>query len=294
MTASSVSLPGDLPRLPRRAADAHKYDFGRVLLVGGSVGMTGAITLSGLAALRSGAGLVQLAVPGICWPIVAGFEPSFMTLPLATDGHGEPSAVGQLDLLAAAERATSVGCGPGLAPTGATSKLVAALYANLECPAVFDAGALASLSEGPLLAERRPKAARVLTPHAGEFRKLLRTDEKLPRDRLEQQAVDLAKAAGIVILLKGHRTLITDGHRSWHNTTGNPGMATGGTGDVLTGIVAALLGQKLEPYDAARLAAWVHGRAGDLAAAEFGETSLIASDLPRFLPQAFREVVLAD
>ena len=133
----------------------------------------------------------------------------------------------------------------------------------------------------------KPGGPRVLTPHPGEFARLV--GKKLDGEARQQAAVELAAKCGVVILLKGHRTLITDGKRQAINTTGNPGMATGGSGDVLTGLITALLCQHLEPFDAARLGAHLHGLAGDLAAKEKGEVSLIARDLVEFLPEAFRE-----
>jgi NAD(P)H-hydrate epimerase len=144
------------------------------------------------------------------------------------------------------------------------------------------------------LAEKRdalpgPAGPRIWTPHPGEFRRFI-PGESLPREQLEQQAIELAKSTHSVIVLKGHRSLITDGSQSFHNTTGNPGMATGGCGDVLTGIITALICQGLAPLEAARLGVHVHGLAGDLAAEELGQVAMIASDLIRFLPPALQRI----
>ena len=178
-----------------------------------------------------------------------------------------------------------MGMGPGLGQSAELAAIVAQLYRDLTQPMVVDADALNALAKQPdeLKIHAGP---RVLTPHPGEFARLL-GEEKIPPDEREGRAIALAAATDTVIVLKGHRTLITDGRQSVHNETGNPGMATGGTGDVLTGIITALMGQGLSPFDAARLGAHVHGLAGDLAAAELGQVSLIASDLIRYLHGAF-------
>jgi NAD(P)H-hydrate epimerase len=272
--------------LARRAADAHKGDFGHVLIVGGSRGMAGAIALTGQAALRSGAGRVTLAVPDVCLDVVASFEPSYMTygLPADKEGRLKLQASDALDELLT--RATCVAIGPGLGRSSGVTRVVEKLYTTLHVPMVVDADGLNALAERGVPAAA---GARILTPHPGEFRRLC---PRAPRERgdMEETAIRWAAKTAVVLVLKGHRSLITDGRHVAHNTTGNPGMATGGTGDVLTGVLAGLLGQGLQPLAAATLGAFVHGRAGDLAAAELGEVSLIASDLLRFLARAFHEL----
>jgi ADP-dependent NAD(P)H-hydrate dehydratase len=278
-----------LPRLRPRAAESNKGDFGKALLVGGSLGMTGAISLSGMAALRSGAGLVQLAVAAVCQPIIASFEPSYMTVGLPHDRQGRiaGSAIAKINELAG--KATVAACGPGLGQSPGLTKLVAELYADLPLPLVCDADALNALARQPQRLARHA-AARILTPHPGEFGRLTQTTGRDPRDEAEARARQLAASAGLVIVLKGHKTLITDGSRSTWNSTGNPGMATGGTGDVLTGIITALLGQGLDAFEAAQLGVYVHGLAGDLAAEDLGQVSLIARDLIEYLPAAFQQL----
>jgi ADP-dependent NAD(P)H-hydrate dehydratase len=290
MSQSRTKADADgLPRLAKRPAESNKGNFGRALLIGGSRGMAGAAGLAGMAALRSGAGLVRLAVADCCLDTIASFEPSFMTSPLPCDAEGRIAADAREKLTGLTKNATAVGCGPGLSRSTGLDELVAWLFTTLAQPAVFDADALNALAAQPDVL-RTPGGPRVLTPHPGEFARLRQLSDIPERDLQERQAVELAGRCGIVIVLKGHRTLVTDGHDQSHNTTGNPGMATGGTGDVLTGIITALLCQGLSAFDAARLGAHVHGLAGDLAAAELGEVSLIASDLIRFLPRAFRLV----
>ena len=279
-----------IPKLPPRKPGSHKGDFGRAVLIGGSRGMAGAISLAGMACLRSGAGTVKLAVPECILDCVAGFEPSYMTVPLMCDSSGCLFAAAYEQLQPHVEAATCIGCGPGLARSAELTQLVHRLYTMLAGPMVIDAdglNALASLSDG--LAQ--PAGPRILTPHPGEFARLSKTkNTKLSRDEQVAQAKTLAAKHGIVILLKGQSTVITDGHRQAVNATGNPGMATGGTGDILTGIITALVCQGLPPFDAAVLGAHLHGQAGDLAAAELGQVSMIASDLLRHLPQAFQQL----
>ncbi len=276
----------ELPRLPPRSPDSHKGDFGRVLLIGGSRGMPGSISLSGMATLRSGAGLVTLAVPDSCHTIVAGFEPSYMTAVLPSDAHGllDESALPLLrDLIS---RATVVAIGPGLGRSSAVSDLVITLYRETTVPMVVDADGLNALSTDHHVLEQHA-GPRVLTPHPGEFARLVGEHEP-PIDRVSS-ANALAARASVIVVLKGHGTVIADGRRHAINPTGNPGMATGGTGDVLTGIVAGLLAQGLEPFDAAQLGVYVHGLAGDLAAEALGQNSLIAHDLIDYLPNVFRQ-----
>ncbi len=278
----------DLPRLPKREPASHKGDFGSALLIGGSRGMAGAISLSGMAALRGGAGLVRIAAPCACQDVVAGFEPSYMTVGLPCDDAGRISLSARDTLAESCNIATTVGCGPGLGRSAELEELVCWLYTSLGQTAIFDADALNALASRPDVLSR-PGGPRIITPHPGEFRRLLGDKGKpsAAREELEQDASRLAARCGIVVVLKGHQTLITDGARQAHNATGNPGMATGGTGDVLTGLTTALAGQHLSPFDAARLAAHIHGLAGDLAAEELGQVSMIASDLIRWLPAAF-------
>jgi ADP-dependent NAD(P)H-hydrate dehydratase len=280
---STDSTP--LPRLAPRPPDSHKGTFGTALVIGGSRGMTGAPALGGMAALRGGAGLVRVAVPRSCLDVVAGFEPSYLTSPVAEDSAGRIAAAAVDELLELISTATVVAFGPGLGRSEELRDVVVRLYREVTRPMVVDADALNALSTVPAkLAEHG--GPRILTPHPGEFARL--TGQKVAVPRREAAAVELAERSGTVIVLKGHQTLVTDGRRQWHNTTGNPGMATGGSGDVLTGLTAALACQGLEPYDAARLGVYLHGLAGDLAAAELGQVSLVASDLVRYLPAAFK------
>ncbi|MFM7186092.1 MAG: NAD(P)H-hydrate dehydratase [Planctomycetota bacterium] len=284
--------PADLPRLPPRREVASKRDFGRVVVIGGSVGMAGAPALSAMAALRSGAGLVELVVPEPVWAIAAGFDPCVMTLGLPADHEGcfDASCLEPFDALVA--RADAVAIGPGIGRSAGVRSLVLALWRGCAAPAVFDADALWALATASPLPP--PAGPRLLTPHAGELLRLIGREASAPeadeRPFLERESRRLAAAIDGVILLKGAGTLVTDGRREARNTTGNAGLATAGTGDVLTGAAAALLAQRMAAFDAARLAAWAHGRAGDAAAADRGQVSMTARDVLDRLYVAFREL----
>ncbi|QDU87456.1 ATP-dependent (S)-NAD(P)H-hydrate dehydratase [Pirellulimonas nuda] len=278
-----------LPRLPTRDADSHKGDYGRVLVIAGSRGMAGAAALAGMAALRSGAGLVTVATPRAAQRTVAGFCPALMTLGLMdNDGSFDGPAIDPLLDLAA--KADVVALGPGLGRSVSLDLIVRRLVAEVDRPMVVDADALSALAlDLPALADA--PAPRVLTPHPGEFKRLAGAAPGPSDAERVAAARRFASEHGprTTLLLKGARTVVTDGDRHAINSTGNPGMATAGCGDVLTGVLAALLAQGLAPYDAARLAAHLHGAAGDLAAERVGPVSLIATDLLESLPVAFRQ-----
>lgn len=284
----SYTYVGLLPALPARPDDGHKGTFGRLLIIGGSRGMSGAAALAGLGGLRGGAGLVELAVSESVLPIVAAIEPSYLVRGLAEDSAGRLGRSALPELRKAAELATAVGVGPGLGRSEELDEVVAVLYRELTQPAVFDADAINAMAPA---GEHWPRAAgaRVLTPHPGEFARLtgLPIAEVLA-DR-EALAADWAKRLDCVIVLKGSQTVISDGPRVAVNQTGNSGLATGGTGDVLTGLIAALLAQGMTAFDAAQLGCYLHGLAGDLAAEEKSRPGLIASDLPQYLARAWRQ-----
>lgn len=277
----------ELPELPQRPDDSHKGSFGSVLVVGGSRGMSGAVALAGLGALRGGAGLVFLAVPRSVLPIVASIEPSYLTVSLPEDDHGRISREAQLELVDLVPKHSVIALGPGLGQSHELDDLVHWLFTTADVPMVIDADGLNALARMREKPSRHP-APRILTPHPGEFARLLEVDVPTVQQNREELAAGFARQHGIVLLLKGAGTVITDGVRLAVNTTGNGGMATGGTGDVLTGLVASLVAQRMEPFEAAQLAAHLHGLAGDLAAADLSKPGLIASDLPRFLGQAWK------
>jgi NAD(P)H-hydrate epimerase len=251
--------------------------------------MAGAAALVGASALRSGAGLVRVASPAEVQPSVAVLEPSYMTWPLAQDEHGRIDfARAQADLEHWIGASDVVAAGPGLGRSEGLDRLVAWLIERVAGPLVLDADALNALAGRTSLLKGRPHVT-IVTPHPGELARLvgaLAADVQVNRTA---HAVALAGDASgpLVVVLKGQGTIVTDGARQYVNDTGNPGMATGGSGDCLTGVIAALLGQKLEPFDAAVLGVYVHGLAGDIARDQSGMVGMIAGDIVDSLPDAF-------
>jgi NAD(P)H-hydrate epimerase len=284
--SSTLQTISEIPRLFPRPADANKGQFGRVLIVAGSRGMSGAAILCGSGALRGGAGLVRVATPASIQPIVASGNPCYMTVPLPEDAEGRAGHAAAGELVALAGASNSVVVGPGLGKSATLPDLLLAILSQTTVPLVLDADALNSLA-GRATDLRLHHGPVVITPHPGEFARLLDCDIAAVQADRKRLAARFAEAHHAIVVLKGQGTVVTDGRRIAVNETGNPGMATGGTGDVLAGLVAALLGQGLEPFAAARLAVHLHGLAGDLGRADKGETSLIATDLLDYLPRAF-------
>jgi NAD(P)H-hydrate epimerase len=272
--------------LPRRGA-SNKGDFGKVLVVAGSRGMSGAGVLCASAALRGGAGLVRLAVPREVLPIVAAANPCYLTAALEQDAEGLVAEAAADYLLTLAQANDVVAFGPGLGRSSGVTNLLAQFLGRTVMPLVIDADGLNALA-GHTDWLRNRSGPIILTPHPGEFARLLGTDVATVQSSRRELAARFAADYQVVAVLKGHGTIVTDGRRVFQNHTGNPGMATGGTGDVLTGLVAALVGQGLEPFAAAQLGVYLHGLAGDLARDDLGELSLTAADLLDYLPGAFQ------
>ena len=276
-----------IPQLKRRAKNAHKGTFGRVCIVAASGGMSGAAALAGRAALRAGAGLVRVAVPKSVLPIVASIEPSFTTIALAEDSAGRISTKAINTILDAVGENDCLAFGPGVSTSSALRLVLQALLRQEHLRLLIDADGLnnlASIKNWPA----RTKASLLLTPHPGEMKRLWSSlfRKAVPSDR-KQQAGHLAQQTDTVVVLKGAGTVVTDGRKVYTNKTGNPGMATAGSGDVLTGVVAALMAQGLSNFDAAVLGVYIHGLAGDIAAKKTGPVSLIATDIIEALPNAF-------
>jgi NAD(P)H-hydrate epimerase len=275
--------------VPSRAADSHKGDFGRVLVIAGSIGRTGAAHLAAMGALRSGAGLVTVATPRSCVSTIASMAPEYMTEPL------EETASGTVDF-SAIERVLElktdvIAVGPGLGQSPGTAALVQALVERAGVPIVLDADALNAFAGDPDRLVGRDGVDVIITPHPGEMARLVNTSiEAVQHDRLTF-AREFASAHRIHTILKGHRTVIAgpDG-RAFVNLTGNAGMATGGTGDVLTGMIAAWFAQLLDAEAACKLAVYLHGTAGDLAEADEGEVALLPTDLIARLGDAVLEL----
>lgn len=276
-----------LPTLPKRPVDSHKGMYGSVLVLAGGRGMAGAAGLCGASTLRSGAGLVRVASAAEVQPTVASYEPSYMTYPLANDADGFvqfEANRGALETLL--DKADVLAMGPGLGQSDEIRALVRWVVEDVTVPTVLDADGLNALAADCQIlgGAKRPI---VLTPHPGECARLLGTTTAEVQANRERCAVDLAWAENVVVVLKGTQTIVTDGKRIYVNTTGNPGMATGGAGDVLTGVIAGLLGQKLPAFEAAQLGVFVHGLAGDIARDHDGEIGMIAGDIVDALADAF-------
>ncbi|HNS21365.1 MAG TPA: NAD(P)H-hydrate dehydratase [Sedimentisphaerales bacterium] len=285
-----MEVVSNIPRLPPRPMEGHKGTFGRVLIVAGSVGMTGAAALAGRSALRAGAGLVRVATARSALPIVAAIEPCYTTLPLPEEGEGRISAKALAAILDAAQDNDVVAIGPGMGQSAGLRSLVEALLQQEGLRLLVDGDGLNNLSKISGWPTKR-KTDLVLTPHPGEMKRLWPSlfREEIPQDR-QQTATRAAQVAGAVVALKGAGTVVTNGRQVYINTTGNPGMATAGSGDVLTGVVAALMGQGLGSLEATILGVHLHGLAGDLAAQRLGQISLMATDIIETLSQAFQTI----
>jgi len=286
----NLTAPADVAVLLKaRPRDSNKGMYGHVLVVGGSVGKAGAAAMAGFSALRAGAGLVTVATPGSVLATVAGFHPELMTEPLAETEIGSISlsAMGTLHELAAYKSVAAIG--PGITRHEETANVVRVFLNSERLTIVLDADGLNAY-------EKRPKELTghgrtlVLTPHPGEMARLTGlSTQAIQRDRINV-ARSFAKEHEVILVLKGDRTIVADpSGETWVNPTGNPGMATGGTGDILTGIVAGMIAQNpARVFQAVLSAVYLHGLAGDIARETTGERSLVATDLVRALPEAFR------
>lgn len=278
----------DLPAIPARRADSHKGTYGRVVTLAGSRGMAGAACLAAHAVLRAGAGLSILGTPASVAPIAAGHLRCEIIEALPETAAGTLGAASVAPAVALIRDAQVVAVGPGLRACDDTRGFLVGLLPRIRVPLVLDADALNVLALEPALLDAIA-APLVLTPHPGEMARLVGgTTAQVQADRPALAAAFARRRPGLIVLLKGHRSIVTDGVRWYVNETGNPGMATAGTGDVLTGVIAGLIARGLDPFAAAVLGAHVHGRAGDLAAAVVGQESLIATDVLAWLPRAFR------
>ena len=276
----------DIPKPPTRPPDAHKGTAGLVLIVAGSRGMAGAAALVGNGALRAGAGLVKIATPDAALDTVAALAPCCTTAPLPDDGACVRAEAAET-VFALAEGQNALAVGPGLGRTSGASAVVRAVLERLDVPIVLDADGLNAVADDASAALGSARDGIILTPHPGEAARLLGTSVKDVQADREAAARRLA-AFGAVAVLKGAGTIVCDGERIYVNRTGNPGMATAGAGDVLTGMLAALVAGGMPMFEAAVLAVWAHGRAGDLAAERLGILGMTALDLLGCLPEALR------
>lgn len=268
--------------LPKRKPDTHKGSYGKILLLCGSRGYTGAAALASMGALRTGAGLVYLGVPESIYEIEAVklTEPVILSMPDEAGTYAVSAVDKVLSLLKGKD---AVLIGPGIGISSGSEAVVCAVLKEFNGPVVLDAdGINVMISHKDILRDRTSPT--ILTPHDGEF---MRFGGELNDDRLIS-AAKFAQEYGITLLLKGHRSIITNGTTHYVNTTGNPGMATGGSGDVLAGIIVSLLGQGLLPLEAAACAAWLHGAAGDICADEIGQYGMLPSDIVNVLPRLLK------
>lgn len=268
--------------LPERDVNAHKGDFGRILLLCGSKGYTGAAALAAMGALRTGAGLVFLGVPECIYSIEAIklTEPVVFALP---DNDGKFSENSISAIQERMQGMDAILIGPGMGISNSTFKVVEMVLREYSGPVVLDADGINVLC-GHIDILRGRTGTTILTPHAGEF---FRIAGEVPENRVSS-AVNFARQSNSVLLLKGHQTVVTDGHSCYLNNTGNPGMAVGGCGDVLAGMITALLGQGIEPLKATACAAWLHGAAGDICAKEIGQYGMLPSDMLNSLPRLLK------
>lgn len=267
--------------LPDRKIDAHKGDFGKILLLCGSEGYTGAAYLAAMGALRSGAGLVFLGVPESIYQIEAVKLNEAIVFPLP-DEDGKLSAAAIPEILQRLPQMDAVLIGPGLGQSDGTFQMVKAVLEQADCPVVLDADGINLIASHKDIVRGRTSPT-VLTPHGGEFARL-GGDANDRRAAAEAMARDLS----CIMLLKGHGTVITDGCTTYINPTGNPGMAVGGSGDVLAGIITALLGLGIEPLEAGACGAWLHGAAGDICAETIGQYGMLPTDMVNVLPRLLK------
>lgn len=279
-----------MKKISKRKLDSHKGDFGHVLVLAGSVGLTGAAYLTSQSALLAGSGLVTLGIPKSLNVIMEKKLTEVMTKPLAETKDISLSLRSFTQINKFLPKIDVLAIGPGLSQNKQTQKLVHKLLLSVTKPIVLDADGINAVVDN-LGVLQSSKATLVITPHPGEMARLL----KIKTAEIKKNRINItktfAKKYNLVVVLKGHHTVVTDSKgKTFINRTGNPGMATAGCGDVLTGIISSFLGQGLKPFQAAKLATYVHGLAADLAVKKRGQLSLIASDLLSKLPQALKKV----
>ncbi len=285
-------MPTDIPKLRKREVDTHKNDYGRIFVLAGSLGMVGAALLTCEAALRAGAGYVKLGMP---WQLAALANSNPYTICVVSEGFPATEAqtlgiIGKSKILTALEGFEVAAIGPGLSTNSQTQELVCQILPELKSALVLDADGLNAVARHRDVVAKIPRehGLPVFTPHPGEFQRLTGAAEKISQRERESACKSYAREHQVVCVLKGHRTVVSDGARCYINQTGNPGMATAGTGDVLTGVISALRGQGYDSYEAAVLGVYLHGLAGDMAADDMGEWGLTAHDILNRLPRVFR------
>ncbi|MDP8253211.1 MAG: NAD(P)H-hydrate dehydratase [Candidatus Kaelpia aquatica] len=274
-----------------REKDSHKGDYGKVLILAGSKGMSGAAILASLASLRSGAGLAYLGIPQSLSSIVQERLTEVITVPLKETKSGSVSLAALKQIRLLLKKSDVVLIGPGLSKDKQTKSLTQKLLTEISIPVILDADGINSFAGRTRLLKKRKSGSLILTPHLGEFSGISNIKIDKIKNNRDAIAKDFAKKFNLTLILKGHNTLVVSPNGdSYVNDSGNPGMATAGSGDVLSGIAASLRAQGLSDYEAACLGVYVHGRAGDLTREQKTEISLLASDIVDFLPVAFKEL----
>lgn len=275
--------------LGQRELHSHKGSYGRVGIIAGSRGMTGAVYLSCKSALRTGSGLVYAIVPEALEAIVSIKLTEAIIKAINDNNKGHFFKESIKSILEEIKDMDSLALGPGMGLDQDRVQLVSQIIKNSSCPIVIDADGLNCLAQDMDILKDK-KAPIIITPHPGEMSRLLNVDIKDIEKKREYYAQNLADKYNIIVLLKGHKTLVASAEDEIYiNHSGNPGMATAGSGDVLTGIIASLLGQGLSPFNSAKLGAYVHGLAGDIAKSKIGEYSMIASDILENIPYAIMD-----
>jgi len=277
-------------QLLKRKPDTHKGDYGHILIIGGSLGLSGAVCLCARAALRSGAGLVTVGVPKSLNSIFEIKLTETMSLPLADKG-GALSQEAFSNIKSFLKKADLIVLGPGAGLGASTKRLIVKIIKEIDKPMVVDADALTALASNLEVLLKRKTKTLILTPHLGEFSRLIKLDVGKIKKKRKGLVKEFALRYNLTLVLKGNRTLVSDGHRTFENNTGNPGMATAGSGDVLSGIIAGLLSQGIGQFKAAKAGVYLQGLAGNSAAKERTENCLIASDIIEHLPSAIKSLL---
>lgn len=277
----------------KRKANSHKGDYGHILILAGSQGLTGAAYLCSEAALLCGSGLVTLGIPKSLNIIMETKLTEVMTQPLTETNQFTLSEDSYGEIYKLTKKVDALAVGPGLSMNPGVEKLIIKLIPSIKKPFVLDADGINAVAKN-IAVLKKVNAGMVITPHPGEMSRLSGLEIRCIQDNRKKIAQDFAFKYGITVVLKGHKTVVANPRRGIYiNNTGNPGMASGGCGDILTGMIAAFLGQRIEPFKASKLAVYLHGLAGDLAAQEKGETSLKATDILNKLPEAIKSIVVS-
>lgn len=287
----SITPQAIISKIYPRKPDSHKGDYGKVLVIAGSVGMSGAATLTSLSALRAGSGMVSLAIPKSLNTILEIKLTEVITYPLAETKEGSIAANAYQEIKKLIARNDIIVIGPGLSLNKSTQQLIRQLVTGFDKPIIIDADGLNAFVGFKKELKKAKTKSIIITPHEAEFSRLFEIplkDVHLQREGLTKK---ISSEYNITTVLKGYRTVVASSLKTYINESGNPGMATAGSGDVLTGLIAGLRAQGLDDFEAASLAVWLHGRAGDLAAEKYTQLSLIATDILEQIPEAMKELI---